>query len=64
VNNEDLFTAEEAAAEVGIDASTIYTWVRRGYLGYAGRRGRNKLVRLSDVFRAESDRKAKHRRKS
>lgn len=61
---DELFTVEEAAAEVDMEPATLYTWVRRGYLSYAGKRGRNKLVRLRDVFEAEASRKDKHRRKA
>lgn len=59
-----LWTAAEAAAEVGVDRDTIYTWVRRGVLKHAGRRGRTKLFRLDDVFQCEATRQHKHRRKS
>lgn len=63
---EPLFTAEEAAREVGMDRDTIYTWVRRGYLRpVPGRkRGRYKLFRLDDVFACEAARQHEHRRKS
>jgi predicted site-specific integrase-resolvase len=63
---EPLFTAEEAAAEVGMERDTIYTWVARGYLSpVPGRkRGRFKLYRLDDVFECEKSRQREHRRKS
>ncbi|GGS87574.1 hypothetical protein GCM10010156_52590 [Planobispora rosea] len=61
---QDLWTAEEAAAEVGVEVATIYNWVRRGYLTHAGTRGRRKLFRLADVFACEKNRKRKHRRRS
>jgi predicted site-specific integrase-resolvase len=54
--NDDLFTAEESAAEVGVAVNTIYSWVARGWLAHAGRRGRLKLFRLSDVFECEKTR--------
>lgn len=53
----DLYTAEEAADEVGVAVTTIYTWVHRGYLTHAGKRGRRKLFRLSDVFECEKTRR-------
>ncbi|MGI5493867.1 helix-turn-helix domain-containing protein [Microtetraspora malaysiensis] len=59
----DLFTAEEAAAEVGVEAATIYTWKARGFIEPAGKRGRYLLYRLSDVFACEASRQRKHRRK-
>lgn len=58
----DLFTAAEAADEVGVSVNTIYSWVRRGYLEHAGRRGHLKLFRLADVFAAEAARQRAHRR--
>jgi DNA-binding transcriptional MerR regulator len=58
----DLWTAEEAAAEVGIEVQTIYTWTARGYLTPAGKRGRFNLYRLDDVFKAEATRQHKHRK--
>lgn len=61
--NEQLYTAAEAAAEVGVKATTIYTWVRRGYLTHAGSRGHHKLFRLADVFAAEANRKRQHRQR-
>jgi DNA-binding transcriptional MerR regulator len=61
--DELLFTAEEAAAEVGVKVPTIWSWVNRGYLRPAGTRGKHRLYRLSDVFEAEKERKRKHRRR-
>ncbi|MFC7380879.1 helix-turn-helix domain-containing protein [Sphaerisporangium rhizosphaerae] len=58
----ELFTAEEAAAEVGVETATIYNWVRRGYLNSAEKRGRYKLFRLGDVFACESSRSRAHRK--
>ena len=60
---DDLWTAEDAARQVGVEPSTLYTWVRRGYLRHAGTDGRLKKFRLDDVFRAERERKHKHRRR-
>jgi excisionase family DNA binding protein len=64
-DNETLFTAEEAAAQVGVDKATIYTWTARGYLApVPGRkRGRANLFKLEDVFTCEKTRKRKHRRR-
>jgi hypothetical protein len=59
----ELFTAEEAAVEAGVEVATIYTWVRRGYLAAVGKRGRFNLYRLCDVFACEAARKRKHRRR-
>ena len=49
----DLYTAEEAADEVGVSVNTVYSWVRRKHLVHAGKRGRAKLFRLTDVFECE-----------
>lgn len=61
---DELFTAEEAAREVGVKPGAIYTWVSRGYLKPRGRRGRYKTFALDDVFAAEAARLRKHRKKS
>lgn len=61
---EDLWTAEEAAAEVGVAKQTIYVWVARGYLTHAGKRGKYKLFKLSDVLEAEKSRSHQHRKRS
>ena len=61
---EQLWTAEEAAAEVGVEVATIYVWTHRGFLTPAGKRGRLNLYRLDDVFTCEKTRKRKHRRRS
>lgn len=53
----DLYTADEAADEVGVAVNTIYSWVQRKYLTHAGKRGRSKLFRLSDVFECEKTRR-------
>lgn len=60
----DLYTAEEAAEEVGVSVGTVYSWVNRGYLTHAGRRGRHKLFRLADVFACEKTRQRKKRRRN
>ena len=60
---EQLWTAEEIAAEVGVEVATIYTWVRRGHLHHAGKRGHHKLFRLADAFEAERTRNRKHRKR-
>lgn len=60
----DLYTTEEAAVEVGVTRATIYSWIHRGHLTAADKRGRRKLFRLADVFTAESTRKRQHRRRS
>ncbi|MEU8139047.1 hypothetical protein [Streptodolium elevatio] len=52
-------TAGEAAPEVQVVPATIRKWVQLGHLAPAGRRGRENLFRLEDVFRAE---RAVHRR--
>jgi excisionase family DNA binding protein len=56
----DLYTAEEAADEVGVSVNTIYSWVRRKHLQHAGKRGRRKLFRLSDVFECEKTRQQRN----
>ncbi|MEV7969017.1 helix-turn-helix domain-containing protein [Sphaerisporangium sp. NPDC088356] len=63
MTEEELFTAEEAAEEVGMSPATIHTWTARGFLTPAGKRGRFNVYRLADVFAAERGRKRKHRRK-
>lgn len=62
--DEELFTAEEAAVEVNVKPSTIYVWVHRGHLTPVGTRGKHHLFRLSDVFKAESTRDRKRRKKA
>jgi len=64
MSDEDLWTADEVAREVGVEPGTIYTWVRRGALRSVSQRGRYKLFRLSDVFAAEASRQDRHRRKT
>jgi excisionase family DNA binding protein len=64
VLDEDLWTAEEAAEQVGMKVATIYVWVHRGHLRPAGTRGKHKLFRLDDVFKAESTRDRKRRKKA
>lgn len=59
----DLYTAQEAADEVGVSVNTIYSWVRREYLTHAGKRGHQKLFRLADVFAAEATRDRRKRRR-
>ncbi|TDD54570.1 DNA-binding protein [Nonomuraea terrae] len=61
--DDPLFTAEEAAEEVGVKVATIYVWVHRGHLTPAGTRGKHKLFRLGDVFAAESTRDRKRRKR-
>lgn len=63
MNAKTLFTAEEAAAEVGIETQTIYTWVSRGCLKPETKRGRHNLYLLADVFEAEKTRQHKHRKR-
>lgn len=48
-----LVTAGEAAPEVAVGPATIRKWVQLGHLAPAGKRGRENLFRLEDVFRAE-----------
>lgn len=60
---QDLWTLDQAAAEVGVSPATLHTWHARGYLNYAGKRGKSALVHLEDVFAAEAARKREHRRK-
>lgn len=60
---EVLYTAEEAAEEVGVSKSAIYVWTNRGYLEPAKKEGRFNKYRLSDVFAAEKGRDRKFRRK-
>lgn len=62
MSNEELYTAEEVAAQVGVKPATIYTWTARGFLRPVGKRGRYNLYRLADVFICEATRKRKHRR--
>lgn len=62
--NLQLYTAEDAAEEVGVKTTTIYTWVRRGILRHAAQQGRMKLFRLDDVFEAEKTRDHKRRKRS
>lgn len=57
----DLYTAAEAAEEVGVSVNTVYSWVNRGSLAHAGKRGRLKLFRLSDVFECEKTRQRRNR---
>ena len=57
----EFYTAAEAAEEIGIATATIYSWVHRGYLKPAKKRGHLKLFRLADVFAAEAARERKHR---
>lgn len=54
---DDLWTVEDAAALLGVPPSRLHTWHNRGYLPYVGQRGRRKLVRLADVYRAERERR-------
>lgn len=61
---KSLWTAAEAAAEVGVEQDTIYTWVRRGFLKHQETRGRLKLFDLDEVFACEARRKHQHRRKT
>jgi excisionase family DNA binding protein len=63
IEDEDLWTAEDAAEQVGVKPQTIYVWVSRGYLRPAGTHGRHRLFRLADVFEVEATRKRAHRRK-
>lgn len=56
MNIDLLFTAEEAAAEVGVKRQTIYTWVNRGLLAPATKQGHTRLFRLEDVFNCEKTR--------
>ncbi|MGW4406536.1 helix-turn-helix domain-containing protein [Nonomuraea sp. NPDC004702] len=62
--DELLFTAEEAAEQVGVKVATIYTWVHRGALAPAGTRGKHKLFRLADVFKAEATRDRSRRKRA
>lgn len=64
MNEKALYTAEEAAAEVGVTPQTIYTWTARKYLKPASKRGRFNLYLLADVFACEATRKHKHRKRS
>ncbi|MEV4245242.1 helix-turn-helix domain-containing protein [Streptosporangium canum] len=64
MTTKTLFTAEEAAAEVGVDTQTIYTWTARGYLKPETKRGRHNLYLLADVFACEKTRQHKHRKRS
>ncbi|MCC5580607.1 helix-turn-helix domain-containing protein [Microtetraspora sp. AC03309] len=64
MTTEELFTAAEAAAEVGVEVQTIYTWTHRGALAPASKRGASNLYRLADVFQAEKTRSRKHRKRS
>jgi DNA-binding transcriptional MerR regulator len=62
--DEELFTAEEVAAEVGVKPQTIYVWVSRGHLCPVGTSGKYKLFRLADVFKAEATRDRKRRKRA
>jgi excisionase family DNA binding protein len=62
--DELLFTADEAAEEVGVAVATIYVWVHRGHLAPAGTRGKHKLYRLADVFKAEATRDRSRRKRA
>lgn len=57
-------TANEAAAEVGVDRDTIDTWKRRGYLQPIPGSGRPAKFWLSEVYTCEAARRVhwKHRR--
>lgn len=57
----DLYTATEAAEEIGVSVNTIYSWVHREFLVHAAKRGHVKLFRLADVFAAEAARDRKYR---
>lgn len=65
MNLDILYTADQAAAEVGIERQTIYVWVSRGSLRPVPgvKRGRSHLFRLEDVFAAEKTRDHARRRK-
>ncbi|GIH27628.1 hypothetical protein Aph01nite_59380 [Acrocarpospora phusangensis] len=63
-DDEELFTAEEAAREAGLSESAIYVWTHRGHLKPAGKVGKFNQYRLSDVFTAEKSRQRKYRRKA
>lgn len=63
MTDEDLFTAAEIAAEVGVEVATVYTWTHRGFLKPAGKRGRWNLYRLSDAFEAEKTRDRTRRKR-
>ncbi|MEO3856193.1 helix-turn-helix domain-containing protein [Acrocarpospora sp. B8E8] len=62
IEDEELWTAEELAALVGVKVRTVYSWMQRGYLRPAGSRGRFWLFRLEDGFTVEKERKRQHRR--
>jgi DNA-binding transcriptional MerR regulator len=50
-NLQDLVTAQEGAKNAGVAASTVRSWVHRGLLVPAGRRGRFPLFIRVDVIR-------------
>lgn len=53
---DDLITTTEAAASIGVGASTIRKWAHLGYLEPAGLDERNRpLYRLIDVLRVARD---------
>lgn len=62
--NYDLFTAEEAARQVGLKEATIRKWKSQGMLSPAGKKGRFHLYRLADVLAAEANRERKYRNKT
>ncbi|HEX4818499.1 MAG TPA: helix-turn-helix domain-containing protein [Nonomuraea sp.] len=64
MNLDELYTADQAAAETGFTRQAIYNWVSRGYLEHAAKQGRTKLFRLEDVFAAEKQRDHTRRRRS
>ena len=53
----ELWTIREVSEITGISEDRLHQWHRRGYLPYAGKKGRASLVRLDDVFRVERERR-------
>lgn len=48
-----LYTTREVADELGVTPATVHQWVHRGYLTPVGKKGRQNVYRLADVFEAE-----------
>jgi len=48
-----VMTTKDAAAEFGVDPSTVRKWVTRGLLTVAGKAGRSNCYWRSDLLKAE-----------
>ena len=66
MNFDELFTADEAAAELNLTKWAVYNYVRRGALRPVpgAKRGHSNLFRLEDVFNAEKTRDHTRRKRA